>query len=249
VVTGDTVPGTNPPLSPSGPRIVLLPGLDGTGRLFGPIRRALGGDPDVTVMGYPGTARTIEDCARHAAARIPADRPVVLVAESFSGPVAALLAETSIPIAGVVFCASFVVSPRPGLTRLARFLPFAGWLMTRRPALALAARAGLGPDSPRELRRAFRDSVRSVPASTIAARVRALNRLDVSGRLAALADRPVTYLRAAHDRLVPADAVRPFERRLPGLAVHTVDGPHLLLQARPESCAPRIRQLIEVTDP
>jgi pimeloyl-ACP methyl ester carboxylesterase len=64
--------------------------------------------------------------------------------------------------------------------------------------------------------------------------------IDVRDRLREISV-PVLYLRAGADRLVP----RSSGDEVLGLArdaeLATIDGPHMLLQARPAECASRIR--------
>jgi len=73
----------------SRPTLILLPGLDGTGKLFSGFVRALGADIDAQIVSYPvdqplGYAE-LETLVR---ATLPADRRFVVLGESFSGPIA-----------------------------------------------------------------------------------------------------------------------------------------------------------------
>lgn len=64
------------------PVLVLLPGMDGTGRLFAPFVEALGGALETRVVRYPPRAAldyaALEPIAR---AAMPSDRPFVLLGE------------------------------------------------------------------------------------------------------------------------------------------------------------------------
>src|SRR5262245_23390841 len=95
--------------------LVLLPGLDGTGNLFRPLLQKLPAEVEPIVLSYP--AREFLDysaLAQLALRSLPTDRPVVLLGESFSGPVAVLAAAAQPKgLLGVILCASFVIAPRP----------------------------------------------------------------------------------------------------------------------------------------
>src|SRR5687768_4116314 len=105
-------------LSDSGGRstqTILLPGLDGTGDLFAPfVAAAPSGFPVQCVRLPDDSQRSYEELAEWVCARLPAE-PVALIAESFSGPLAVLIADRCARVAAVVLCASFVKPPWPGL--------------------------------------------------------------------------------------------------------------------------------------
>ncbi len=72
---------------------ILLPGLDGTGDLFAPLLEVFPETLEPFVISYPPDQllgyRELEEFV---AAKLPADRDFAIVAESFSGPLAARLA-------------------------------------------------------------------------------------------------------------------------------------------------------------
>jgi pimeloyl-[acyl-carrier protein] methyl ester esterase len=73
-------------------RLVLLPGLDGTGELFAPFIDELG-EIRSQVIAYPADRAMNyaehESCAR---SQLPMDEDFVLLGESFSGPVSIAIA-------------------------------------------------------------------------------------------------------------------------------------------------------------
>src|SRR4051794_21410907 len=110
-------------------RVFLLPGLDGTGRLFAPLLRVLPSDVQTTVVSYPpDECRSYRELCEHVAALLPTDEPYIILAESFSGPIAVRIAAASPQsLRAVVLCASFVYVPRyfvvrTVLTLLSRFI-------------------------------------------------------------------------------------------------------------------------------
>jgi hypothetical protein len=100
--------------------LVLLPGMDGTGRLFTGFRALLDPRFKVTVVSYPSDQplgySELEILVRSS---LTENRPFVLLAESFSGPLAIPIA-ASLPsgLAGLVLCFTFSRSPWPWLSKL-----------------------------------------------------------------------------------------------------------------------------------
>ena len=134
------------------PALVLLPGMDGTGLHFAPMLRALGDRLPCTVVRYPDEPLEYAEYERIARAALPADRPFVLLGESFSGPIALSIAATKPRgLAGYILCASFASCPRP-LLRLLR--PLLGLLPVHHTPGALTAHFLLGRFATPELRRA-----------------------------------------------------------------------------------------------
>lgn len=69
--------------------LVLLPGLDGTGELFDPLVRELGPDLSIRVVRYPqDPGLGYKELLQFARDALPPTEPLVLLGESFSGPIA-----------------------------------------------------------------------------------------------------------------------------------------------------------------
>ena len=107
---------------------VLLPGLDGTGDLFYPILSEISGKIDYSIIKFPTDEKlSIDQLSRYVAERLPHQSPIVLIAESFSGPVVANLLSQFFQeiknIKAIIFCASFIKAPRPILLNVAKILP------------------------------------------------------------------------------------------------------------------------------
>lgn len=107
-------------------RIILLPGMDGTGILFRPfvqeLRKGLPEEVSVQVLSYPADqvlsyGQLIEDVAR----RLPAQEEIILLAESFSGPIAyALASRQPNRIRALIFVVTFLRPPRGLIWQLPR---------------------------------------------------------------------------------------------------------------------------------
>ena len=217
--------------------LVLLPGLDGTGRLFAPLLKVLPANLEVTVAEYPPEQPLNNlQLAEHIRASLPRDRPVVLCAESFSGPIAVELAcAGTLDIRGIMFCATFTHSPRPLLLSLSGLLPLS--ILFRIPIPNAVLRfLLLGRKAEDSLIRLFRQSISEVDANVLAGRLRQVAAVDVRSKLKVIKV-PCCYIVAKSDKLVPPSCLRFFQKGVPGLRVKEIDGPHFILQAKPIACS------------
>ena len=219
-------------------RALLLPGMDGSGGLLQPFVEALAPDIVADVAVYPPQRALGYDALLELVqARIPRDGPFLLIGESFSGPLAIRIAASSPPgLAGLVLCASFASSPRPRLAPLRPLLrlplpkPPVRWLM---PFL-------MGPWATPEWTRRGRDAMAPLTSAVARLRLSEVTRIDARDALAGVRH-PLLYLQAGRDRLVPARCWREVQRVRPDATLVRLEGPHFLLQHRPEACARAIR--------
>jgi len=221
------------------PLLVMLPGLDGTGRLFAPLEGALRPGVAVQSVSYPrDEPLSYDELESWVASRLPARDPFIVLGESFSGPVAIRIAAKRPPgLLGVVLVASFVRSPIPVSWAKPLVVP----AMFRWAATEPLLRGFLvGSDAPRELVRDVADTIRSVSANVLASRVREVLSVDARAALRACAV-PILYLTATRDRLVRRNVARSIQDESNNVRVEVVDGPHLVLQRAPGPCARAIR--------
>ena len=219
------------------PLLILLPGMDGTGLMFEPFLPALSGF-DTQVVRYPSALVSYPACVHFARALLPKDRPFLLLGESFSGPVVlALAAERPQGLVAVVLCSTFARIPRPGLAWLA---PLLRALPARRLPLALLRYLLLGRWATEALTTLAQTMLPQVPSATLKDRLLAVVAVDQTPLLDRI-DVPVLSLCASQDRLVPKAATRWIRAHRPALDIVTLQGPHWLLQTRPEACAQAIQ--------
>jgi pimeloyl-ACP methyl ester carboxylesterase len=224
--------------------LVLLPGLDGTGKLLTTFVQAL-----AQVLCAPWETQVIaylkdeplgyDELERRVRGALPDDRPFVLLAESFSGPIAIRIA-ASPPRAmrGVILCGTFARNPYP-------LLGWAGPLAFLVPTKSLPrwVRAPLLWGSKNAVRvpvQAER-AIAQVADAVVRRRIRALLEVD-AGECLRRITLPVLILRARDDRIVPRAASLWMSERLAAAHVAVIDGPHLLLQAAPQECAAAVGQ-------
>ena len=226
--------GCSPVFMEQAMELVLLPGMDGTGLMFGPFVRCLPAGLRAAVVHYPADREcSFEELADIARAAIPADGPAIIVAESFSGLVACeLLKRRPASVRGVVFVGAFLAPPRPLLIRVLSALPV-GAQRCGRIGLSLIGWACLGRPCAAETLDLLAAALAEVDPRILAGRLRMI--LQPPAAPAAI-DVPACYLRATHDRLVPARCTAEFASLAAEFEVIPIDGPHMLLQSRPAEC-------------
>lgn len=215
--------------------LVLLPGLDGTGKLFKPFLSVLPLDVRTQVIVYPrDRLLSVHEYAEFVKSQLPPGR-IILLAESFSGPVLlTLLSLLEKPVAAAIFCASFAEPPRPLLLRLAALVACTGPLLRSAPDFLLR-RFCLGPAAKTEQLELARETLSMIPPKILAHRLKLLAKrhsfLKMQFRI------PCYFLQATTDRLVPAKAVDWFRNHFENFQLEKLSGPHFLLQTKPQECA------------
>jgi pimeloyl-ACP methyl ester carboxylesterase len=224
-------------------RALLLPGLDGSGRLFAPFLaaglrglepRPLSFPPD-RPLGYDALAALVRR-------RLPRDR-FVLVAESFSGPLAVrLAAERPRWLAALVLAATFLHRPLNPFLHPVRGL--VGERFFGVPILAPIVRHFLaGPDAPDAVVEEVRSAVGAVAPAVLAHRSAEALAVDVRDALARV-EVPVLFLAPSRDRLIRRDAHADVRTVRPDAEIAFVDAPHMVLQRSPHASLERIEAFL-----
>ncbi len=226
-------------------KILLLPGMDGTGKLLLDFSHALAPDMRREISIYlSDKVLSYEDLAKLVRYLCDDPEPFVLLAESFSTPLAIrIAAEKPANLKALILCAGFAASPARGLTR------WLGWILA--PALMRRELTGstirswlIGADAPEPLVMAVREAMSSVRPEVLTERLRAILTCDARSALSQISV-PMLYLQARHDRLVPGRCFEEIRHINTAIRCETVDGPHLLLQREPVKTAQIVTQFLE----
>ena len=217
------------------PVLVLLPGLDGTGKLFAGLLRALELRVSAQVVPYPkDLPMNYDELEALVRAVLPTDRPFVLLGESFSGPIAIrIAARPPAGLVGLILCVTFASNPFPWLAwarPLAEFLPlksFPRWV--RAPLM-------WGSASPKRAPRQSERAMAGVSAAVIRHRIAALLGANENSTLGAIL-LPTLLLSARRDWVISKAATMRICRGIPHARRIEIDGPHLLLQSCAAQCA------------
>lgn len=177
-------------------KLLLLPGMDGTGIFFEPLRERLGPEWDVEVITYPSDGpQDYQTLERITQSRLPQNEDYVLVGESFSGPIAYSIGlGAPSGLKAIVLVATFLEPPRPTLLRLVK--PLFRMIGNLRPPNTLVRRLLLGDDATQTLVERFKGVLQMVPKSTIAGRLESLTTLQPPRAALKI---PLAYIQALQD--------------------------------------------------
>ncbi len=218
--------------------LIVLPGLDGVGMFRSRFAEAMGAGYQVELvsfstevpLGYAELKPIVESImARH--------ERFVLLGESFSGPLACMLAaEHPTGLVGLVLCATFAKAPTPRA-----LAPLVEWLPMKRVPKRLLDGAFFGKWRNPALTSRLQDTLGGIGLSVLGGRARSIVEVDVSACLESI-EVPVLCLRAGSDRIVPLQTSQKLFAGLPDVRVVTIDGPHALLHIVPDVCARHVRE-------
>ncbi|MEE9328601.1 MAG: alpha/beta hydrolase [Parvularculaceae bacterium] len=208
--------------------------------MFSPLLPELS-DDKVQLISLPDTGeQDYATLSTYVAKRLPkVDH--ILIAQSFSGPIAAMIAAKDSPnLKAIVFVATFLSPPQKTLLKFSKLLPIT-W-MARFPFASQIHRfMFLGKRAPDDLVRLFQNTIASLDPGLLRKRIVAIESLKI---LPKKVDIPVLYLQASADKLVPTSKVEEFKETFEKLEVLKIMGPHFLLQANPQGCAKEISKFI-----
>ena len=224
--------------------LVLLPGLDGTGKLFDPLINNLPDWIQPVVVSYPKDKPYGYDELKTIVSRAyPLDKAFVILGESFSGPLAVMSAgEKPKGLKGIILCASFVKRPfrliPPWASTLSISPIYKLWPLT------IKLRAIFGRRKYKELVNLALDSIKSVRTDVIAERVKEILKVDVEQELMK-SDIPILYLASRRDHLIRKHNITCIKRIKMDLIVTEIDTEHFILQLEPEKSAEEIEKFIK----
>jgi pimeloyl-[acyl-carrier protein] methyl ester esterase len=226
----------------SRPQLVLLPGLDGTGSLFGGFVAEISSEFTTTVVQYPTTPASYNELQVFVSENLP-QQPYMLIAESFSSPLAIQIAAAHPEnLCALVLCAGFVRSPLRGIRRAIALALAPLAFRIKLPSFAIRY-ALVGTHASDELVQSVRIAVDSVPSATLAQRLRIVLHCDQRRAFTEI-DIPVLHIAAKRDRLVDSSCTKEILSLRPDTRLAEIDGPHLILQSEPGRSAQIIGDFI-----
>ena len=211
--------------------ILILPGLDGTDQMLGKFRGLCAGTCQAEVLTLPSDASLdYPGLAEHFAPIIQQHAGCHVIAESFSGPIGILLAR-KFPecVSRLSLVASFATSPVP---RFAAFLPWS--LLFRLPLPSMIAKQFFVGKTT-TLIPALKSAIKQNSVAVLQQRFKLVRTVNVLAELAEISCQ-LSYFRASDDRLVPRRCLDQILQARPDTTVHEIEGPHLILETRPDAC-------------
>lgn len=225
-------------------RMLILPGMDGTGKLLLEFMDELPASLHKETPQYlTDRVLSYDDLAKLVRSLCEDSPPFVLLAESFSTPLAVrIAAENPANLRGLILCAGFATSPVRGVKRwvVSMLAP----LLMRAVMPEAAIRAWLvGRDATSTLVRNTREAIVSVQPAILTERLRAVLACDVRSDLRHVTV-PMLYLQAQHDWLVRPRCLKEIRTIRPDVRDVVVDGPHFLLQREPQQTAQIVTEFL-----
>lgn len=158
--------------------------------------------------------------------------PLVLVGESFSGPIAMKLAlRERGRIEALVIVGGFCASPAPSGLAL---LPLRPLFMLPPPAMLLRKYL-VGEDASDEKVHALTEAIHGIPAATLSERAQVILTLKEDD-CPSFETLPILLIQAHHDALLAWDVQSRLERHFPEAEAVWIESPHLLLFMNPDAC-------------
>lgn len=218
-------------------QLIFMPGFDGRAELRGEFTRALAQRHEVRAVSYPNRILGSLDAYRdHAMAEAPVDWKPVLVAESFSGLVAARWAATDSRVCALVLCASFARNPVGHAAALGAILPA---LVKLGPAF-MAPMAWATSDARRtRWGEGLSRALVGLDDAVVAERLRLIAGEDVSDSLRSLSI-PVVVVHFESDLVIPGSARAHLEAACANPRILRLEGPHFAIATHPAECAAAI---------
>lgn len=212
---------------PSLPRLILMPGLDGSGAFFASLIKALAGKAETQILTYPRDgAQSYDALAARLLPELPQTGDYVLVAESFGGPLAVLLtAKANVKPKALILTATFASNPFPLLGGIIS-VAVPGFL--RAKPLPVIEATLLRPGDHQMAWDVYKE-ISMLKPEILSARVKSVLSCDIREPLAAL-DLPILYLQGKRDKLISSAHGLLMQRTARDLRIARIDAPHFVLQ-------------------
>lgn len=220
-------------------KLVLLPGMDGTGELFSDFVSNF--DGETVVISLPQSGPQEHEFLAKAIERKLPNEDYILLAESFSGGIVPeLLKRNLIHLKGVIFVASFLSCPNRLFLPIAKLLPLQA--LASAPLSKVAVKyLLLGQDASNTLLSKFVGITKSIPKQVLKNRLKVMSKQRLP---LATFDIPSVYVQACSDKLITAQKSRELGKTFKNIRFIEVDGPHFILQAKPKESAHLVAEAI-----
>ena len=224
-------------------KVVLLPGLDGTGILFKPFIEVLSSEIKVQVISYPTDKKlSYPELVDFVLSKLP-NEDFILVGESFSGPIAYQVALNKPEhLLSVVFVATFLTAPKKKLLNLTKILPTKLFLKMPIPNV-LVKNYLFGSGISDEIIELFKKTLKIVSPEIFLFTLGEISKLH---RHQEACDIKAIYIQATDDKLVPNSSVEKFKKVFKNITILCLEGTHFILQANPMACAEIIENEIRL---
>lgn len=220
--------------------LILLPGMDGTGILFEPFLKSLPEHISTKVVHYPCDKElSYSELILFVQKQLPNDKEFILLAESFSGPVAYKLANNE-KLKAIIFVASFIQPPNK-LLGLSKILPITFFIPRQLPDVLL--KFLLGPLATKEIYKLVNESLFKVKKHVFGFRLKEMAKLPKNYTESI---NKSIYIQAISDNLVSPEHAVIIEQVSKESTTYKVEGSHFVLQVNPERCSEIVQNEIDL---
>jgi pimeloyl-ACP methyl ester carboxylesterase len=210
-------------------KVLLIPGMDGTGKLFSPLLDELPSGVDIQVICLNDliTQNPIEQALEIAS--LIGSEEVIILSESYSGYIAYHLSLLpNLNIKHVIFAASFLENPT-WLSRLNKLLPLNLVRSGLIPDIALCS-VLFAQRNNKKLVNLFNSSLKLINNSTLRHRLTVITNLVRPSESLSV---PCTYVQASNDYLVSNKSVDVFKELCININIVKANGGHFIVQSNP----------------
>lgn len=220
-------------------KVVLLPGLDGTGELFTPLLDKLPKFIEVQIIKYDTQKKqSYYELLDYVISKLPTD-DFVLIAESFSGFIAYQIGlKKPKNLKHIILVATFLQNPRPILLN---FIPSSYILSLPIPKIIIKI-FFLGFSTNIKTINLFQKVIRKVSHEVLYFRLQEIKKIKFKRENIIL---PTTYIQAKDDQLVLKNSLKDWKQVCQNLKIYQVEGKHFILQSNPKICAEIITKTIQ----
>jgi len=220
--------------------LIMLPGLDGTGKLFkGAIEYLPPFIEPVTVSYPPDEKLGYNDLVPLLLEKLPTEKPFVLLGESFGGPLSLLVADKRpARLSGIILCASFISCPHPLVPSwTSSLIPSAPFRLTAPISKLKGKKDGYWSEDSHK-------ALASVQPKVWAHRLREVIGVNVSPELARTTT-PLLYIQGKRDIVVPGVNLKKVRAIRADVQSVQINSTHMIMQTRPQQAAIAISRFIE----
>jgi len=210
-------------------KVLLIPGMDGTGKLFSPLLDELpsGVDTQVICLNDLKNQNPIDQALEIAS--LIGSEEVIILSESYSGYIAYHLSLLpNLNIKHVIFAASFLENPT-WLSRLNKLLPLNLVRSGLIPDIALSS-VLFAQRNNKKLVNIFNSSLKLISNSTLRRRLNVIANLVRPSESLSV---PCTYVQASNDYLVSNKSVDVFKELCININIVKASGGHFIVQSNP----------------
>ena len=222
-------------------KLVLLSGLDGTGKLFAPFVASLSENIETQIIAYPtDKVLNYDALITFVMAQLPTEEMFILLAESFSGYIAYRIAlERPKNLKALILVATFLENPRPFLSKFLPIIPMR--LILSLPMPHLIAKCFLLGDE--AMIKSLQETLKEISSTILYHRLLEITELPKATQKVEI---PTIYIQATKDKLVPQNAYEIVETLFSDIKQVKIEGSHLILQGNFEASALVVNRFINI---